>query len=168
MNHIKLIPISEITPEMTALFNDILGPGRFARTAYRVREQATKPIFGFNVYNGDELAGTISITKVMIGGTKGACLIGPLLVAERHRGAQLGLKLIEEGIKMANSKGLELALLVGDESYYEKAGFSVVPPGHMEMPGPVSPSRLLMRGINQAGANKEDILNRFKGPIIAE
>jgi predicted N-acetyltransferase YhbS len=34
-------------------------------------------------------------------------------------------------------------ILVGDEPYYARAGFKKVPRGHLQLPGPVDPDRLL-------------------------
>jgi len=34
--------------------------------------------------------------------------------------------------------------LVGDEPYYGKSGFKVIPKGRATMPGPVDPARLLV------------------------
>ena len=162
MNHTTLKPITTLTGEMSALCAEELGPGRFARTAYRVREQARSAVpWGFNAYKSDKLIGTISLTALTIGDQEGACLLGPLLVAEGHRGEGLGLRLIEKAVSSAKEAGLALVLLVGDEAYYQKAGFVKVPPQTITLPGPVAPHRLLAHEV------KEGTLASFKGPAKA-
>ena len=44
----------------------------------------------------------------------------------------------------AKASGHGLVLLVGDEAYYSRVGFKVVPAGRATMPGPVDYSRLLV------------------------
>ena len=162
MNHTALKPITALTDELSNLCAETLGPGRFARTAYRLREQAeASTLWGFNAYKDDQLIGTISLTSLTIGGKEGASLLGPLLVAEDHRGKGLGLKLIEKALLSAKERGSKLVLLVGDVAYYEKAGFVNVPPQSITLPGPVDPNRLLAHEI------KKGSLESFKGQAKA-
>ena len=148
----KLIktPIIVITNEMQELFDKHLGPGRFARTAYRLREQGslTKPI-GINVFDENKLVGTVSLTELIIGGEHRCCLLGPLLIDESHRSKGLGLELIHDAIELATNIGAAAVLLVGDIAYYEKAGFKQTKMGQIKLPGPVDPGRLLMFEINK-------------------
>lgn len=153
-------PITSITPDMTRLFDDILGPGRFVRSAYRIREQAGgDKSFGFNAYDEETLVGTVSLTPLLIGGRQGACLLGPLAVIKDYRGNRLGLELMNDGINEAVARGYSLTILVGDLPYYQRAGFKPVPPGHLAMPGPVDPGRLL------ALEMEEGALDKLKGAV---
>ena len=43
----------------------------------------------------------------------------------------------------ARIAGHRLVLLVGDEPYYRRFGFTRVPPGRIQMPGPVDAARVL-------------------------
>lgn len=148
MKNLDFHPITETTPEMIALFAKTLGPGRFARSAYRIRETANlDKSFGFNAMAGDQLIGTITITPVTINGAEGACLIGPLVVTPNEQNKGHGLNLIEKAIEEAKAKGLRLAILVGDADYYQKGGFAPLPAGQITLPGPVAPHRLLAREI---------------------
>lgn len=147
---------------MKALFAKCLGPGRFARTAYRLREQVkTEEYLGINVFKDDKLIGTVSLTALNIGGSDSACLLGPLLIDEDYRSKGLGLELIDDAIKLAENKGFQVVLLVGDLSYYEKAGFKHVPPGQIHFPGPVDPARILAYEI------VSDVLSKLKGQVSA-
>ena len=159
MTGIRIEPNNETCPQLIELLNTVLGPGRFARTAYRVREQSTPDnCFGLNAYQGTGLVGTVHVTAIKIGGLEGACLIGPLLVAEPARGQKLGERLLQEAIELAQTKGQVLALLVGDLVYYQRAGFQVAP-GTIQLPGPVQQQRLLVREI------EEGVLDQFKGLV---
>jgi predicted N-acetyltransferase YhbS len=147
-------PISAITSEMEELFDRHLGPGRFARTAYRLREQSssTKPV-GINVFDQNKLVGTVSLTELIIGGEHCCFLLGPLLIDECHRSKGLGLELINDAIELAKTKDAAAILLVGDIAYYEKAGFKQIQMGQIKLPGPVDPARLLMFEIGQGAIN---------------
>jgi len=46
-------------------------------------------------------------------------------------------------LKDAKQKGHRLVVLVGDEPYYTKVGFSRLPPGRVKFPGPVDQNRIL-------------------------
>jgi predicted N-acetyltransferase YhbS len=50
---------------------------------------------------------------------------------------------VRDGMEAARADGLGLVLLVGDEPYYARLGFVRVPAGHIALPGPVNPQRLL-------------------------
>ena len=120
------------------------GPGRFAKTAYRIREGASHRLdLSFTARVGTLLVASVRITPIRISEAK-ALLLGPLTVEPpfRHRG--IGKKLIDRALAEAKSQGHRLVVLVGDESYYAKAGFRRIPKGQARMPGPVDPDRLLV------------------------
>jgi predicted N-acetyltransferase YhbS len=120
------------------------GPGRYARTAYRIREGAQHTLeLSFVARIGTLLVGSVRLTPVRIGETK-ALLLGPLTVEPPFRERGIGLQLIERALLGAKSKGHRLVVLVGDEPYYGKVGFKRIPKGLAQMPGPVDPARLLV------------------------
>lgn len=120
------------------------GPGRFARTAHRVREYArVVEELSQTAWAGDELAGSIRFCAIRIGARTDALLLGPLMVDAGWAGKGCGRALIEKGLELARARGFALVLLVGDLPYYERFGFRRVPPGQIVMPGPVDPLRLL-------------------------
>jgi predicted N-acetyltransferase YhbS len=51
---------------------------------------------------------------------------------------------MERALAEARQQGHKLVVLVGDEPYYAKAGFRLIPKGQATMPGPVDPARLLV------------------------
>lgn len=120
------------------------GPGRFARSAYRVREGAMRdPRLNLCAILGGKIAGSMDLTPVTIGGVPGALLLGPLLIADDHKNQGYGRRLTLEGLERARGLGYRLVILVGDLPYYARAGFRPAPPGRIVLPGPVDPARML-------------------------
>ncbi len=153
---------SDDLPDVLALQTRAFGPGRFARTAYRVRE-GIEPISRFCLLSrvAGELVAAIRFTEVTIGGTPGALLLGPLAVEERYMGLGYGKRLVAEGVERAKAAGIRLVVLVGDESYYGRFGFERVPPGRILLPGPVDPMRVLAAELDPGA------LEQFTGLVEA-
>ena len=147
MNDIALTILQETPADAAAIerLNErTFGPGRFAKTAYRLREQVTHSLdVSFTARTGTLLVGSVRLSPIRIGTAK-ALLLGPLTVEPAFRERGVGQALIERALKEAKAKGHKLVILVGDEPYYGKAGFMPVPPGRASMPGPVDPARLLV------------------------
>lgn len=144
------------------LHDKVFGPGRFARTAYRVREQAPQAGFGLMAWSDGVLAGAVHFTPVRIGGRAGAMMLGPLAVAPAFKGQGFGRWLVEEGAAEARARAVSLVILVGDLPYYARMGFQRIPAGQIWLPGPVAPERLLARELN------EGALNRYHGGVAAD
>jgi predicted N-acetyltransferase YhbS len=120
------------------------GPGRYAKTAYRLREGATHSLaLSFTARIGTLLVGSVRLTPVRIGDTP-ALLLGPLTVEPPFRERGVGSALIERALRDAKAAGHKLTVLVGDEPFYGKLGFKRIPKGQVKMPGPVDPGRLLL------------------------
>ena len=147
MNDISLTILSETPGDAEAierLHERTFGPGRYAKTAYRLREQSPHVLdVSFTARIGTLMVGSVRLSPVRIGEAK-ALLLGPLTVEPAFRERGVGLALIERALKEARTKGHRLVILVGDEPYYGKAGFKPIPPGRASMPGPVDPARLLV------------------------
>ena len=125
------------------------GPGRYAKTAYRLREQVDHiRDLSFTARIGTLLIGSVWLSPVRIGESK-ALLLGPLTVEPAFRERGLALALIERALKEAARKGHRLVILVGDEPYYGKCGFKRIPKGRAIMPGPVDPARLLVAELSE-------------------
>jgi predicted N-acetyltransferase YhbS len=126
------------------LYERTFGPGRYARTAYRIREQIDHRLdLSFTARIGTLLVGSVRLTPVRIGETP-ALLLGPLTIEPPFRERGIGQALIERALAAARGKGHRLVVLVGDEPYYRKAGFKRIPKGRVTMTGPVDPARLLV------------------------
>jgi predicted N-acetyltransferase YhbS len=126
------------------------GPGRYARTAFRIREGAGHlPDLSFTARIGTLLVGSVRLTPIRIGEAR-ALLLGPLTVEPPFRERGIGLALMQRALGDARDKGHRLVVLVGDEPYYAKAGFKRIPKGQVRMPGPVDPARLLVAELVEA------------------
>src|SRR5579862_2784668 len=122
----------------------VFGPGRFARTAYRLREQTAPDLsLSFVARIGPLLVGANAMTPIFIGESP-ALLLGPLIVEPVFRSQGIGEALVNASLEAARQSGGKLVILVGDEPYYGRMGFHRTPPGRVLMPGPVDPARLLL------------------------
>jgi predicted N-acetyltransferase YhbS len=120
------------------------GPGRYARTAYRIREGRGHLLsVSFIARIGTLLVGSVRLTPIRIGKAK-ALLLGPLTVEPPFRSRGIGRALIARALTGAKAQGHRLVLLVGDAPFYARAGFRPIPKGQVTMPGPVDPARLLV------------------------
>ena len=120
------------------------GPGRFARTTYRVRERTPHLLsLSFTARIGTLLVGSVRLSPIRVGETP-ALLLGPLTIEPPFRGRGIGARMLERALAEARRAGHRLILLVGDEPYYARAGFKRIPRRQVTMPGPVDPARLLV------------------------
>jgi len=150
-------------PAIAHLHATVFGPGRFTRTAYRIRE-GTPDISSYcrAALLGERLIAAVRLTRVTVGGTGGALLLGPLAVDPEFAGQGYGKRLVAEAIDAARADGVRIILLVGDEPYYGRFGFRPVPPGQISLPGPVDQRRLL------AAELVPGALPEMRGMIAAE
>jgi predicted N-acetyltransferase YhbS len=147
MSELALTILPETAGDAVAierLHERTFGPGRFARTAFRIREGREHVLdLSFTARIGTLLVGSVRLTPICIGGTP-ALLLGPLTVEPPFRSHGVGTALIKRALKEAQARGHKLVVLVGDEPVYAKSGFKRIPKGQVKMPGPVDPERLLV------------------------
>lgn len=150
-------------PVVEALNAETFGPGRFTRTAHRIRENSTcGALIALTAWYGTELAGSVHLTPITIGDKRGALLLGPLAVAKIFRKNGCGAQLIRAGLSEAARLGYGVVVLIGDLPYYQREGFEMIPTGQILLPGPVDPNRLLAKEL-YPGA-----LARFSGLVAAD
>jgi predicted N-acetyltransferase YhbS len=119
------------------------GPGRFARTAFRLREGVPPdPALSFAAHVGTFLVGSIKVTPVLAGGHP-ALMLGPLTVDPAFEGRGIGAALMNRSIEAARAAGHDLIMLIGDAPYYARFGFRPIPPGQLVLPGPADIARFL-------------------------
>ena len=136
------------------------GPGRFARTAFRLREGGGHLLdLSFTALVGTLIVGSVRMTPVSAG-TVPALMLGPLTVEPAFEGRGIGTALMRRAIEAAREKGHSLVLLVGDLTYYGRFGFRRVPPRQLELPGPVDPERFLALEL------AENALREAKGLVL--
>jgi predicted N-acetyltransferase YhbS len=130
--------------EIADLHARAFGPGRFARTAYRLREGAAEfsPFCRVCRIDG-RLAAAVRFSPIRICDKGGALLLGPLAVDPAFANQGHGRALVGEALEAARVAGIALVVLIGDEPYYAKLGFRRIPPGQISLPGPINPTRLL-------------------------
>lgn len=131
-------------PGIAILHDRVFGPGRFARTAYRVREArpGVSRLCRVVDVNG-RIAASIHLTDILIDRKPGAALLGPIGVDPDFQSQGFGKELMSEAIDACRTGGVRMILLVGDEPYYGRFGFKATPPGQITLPGPVNTQRLL-------------------------
>jgi predicted N-acetyltransferase YhbS len=147
MSDLSLTIMPEAADDAAAierLHERTFGPGRLAKTAYRVREGVRHALdLSFTARVGTLLIGSVRLTPIRIGEAK-ALLLGPLTIEPPFRERGIGQALIARALAEAKARGHRLVILVGDEPYYGRNGFKRVPKGRVIMPGPVDPVRLLV------------------------
>jgi predicted N-acetyltransferase YhbS len=147
MNDLSLTILPETPDDQPAIEHlnaRTFGPGRFAKTAYRIREEVAHiPGLSFTARVGTLLVGSVRLSPILIGEARGL-LLGPLTIEPPFRDRGIGQALIARALDEAKSQGHRLVVLVGDEPYYGKTGFKPVPKGQVTMGGPVDPARLLV------------------------
>jgi predicted N-acetyltransferase YhbS len=131
-------------PAIDALVEQGFGPGRYAKTAYRLREGVKHlPELAFVAERDGEIVATVRYWPVDVGGSP-ALMLGPLAVRNELRGQGIGIGVMEHSLNAARAAGHRAVILVGDEPYYSRVGFKAVKPmGRIAMPGPVDYARLL-------------------------
>ncbi len=152
MNAIPAYAILPDAPEhadaVEALYDEVFGPGRFAKTAERLREGNTKIADASLVaIDAEGLAGVVRVWPVAVGEAGRAAFLGPIAVAERRRGNGVAFKLMERAIGVCREQGYAAVILVGDLEYYERFGFKSSG-GRFQLPGPVDQRRVLIRELD--------------------
>jgi predicted N-acetyltransferase YhbS len=133
----------EDAPLVDALNAESFGPGRFARSAFRLREGVkADPQLSFIAVEKAKLRGSVRFWPVVVGGTR-ALMLGPLAVQSDQRGRGIGIALMVRGLEEAKALGHKAVILVGDLPYYSRVGFQPIKPGKVRFPGPVDPHRIL-------------------------
>ncbi|HSF92866.1 MAG TPA: N-acetyltransferase [Paracoccaceae bacterium] len=134
--------------EVEYLLDLAFAPGRTALSSYRLRD-GVEPVVGLSMVARDSygvLAGAIRYWPVKIGPKAvPALLLGPVAVHPTHQGEGLGGMLIQASLERAVELGWSRVILVGDEPYYRRFGFSRAPVLGLEFPPPTNPDRILGR-----------------------
>src|ERR1700682_4323544 len=137
----------EDAPLVDALNAESFGPGRFARSAFRLREGvAPERKLSFVAVEAGTLRGSVRFWPSVVGGAF-ALMREPLAVQLAQRGRGIGIALMVRGLEEAKALGHRAVILVGDLPYYARAGFVAIKPGRIRFPGPVDPARILGVGL---------------------
>lgn len=153
-------------PEDDAFVEDLqaisFGPGRFARTAFRVRERfPIDPGLSLIAEVNGEPCGSVWMTPISVSGVDGY-LLGPLATHPNFRKRGAGKLLALEVTRHALERGAgRFVLLVGDRDYYCPLGWQPTVPGAVTFPGPVDPERVLLY------SHDPTLATTLSGPIAA-
>lgn len=142
-------------PEIDALLDAGFGPARRNRTAYRLRDNVSPvPALSFVARDGDTpestIVGSLQSWPLQVRAVSGALLplvlLGPVVTAADWQGQGIASRMMNAAIAAADAMGAPPILLIGDEPFYGRFGFSTAATPHWQLPGPVDRARLLLRG----------------------
>jgi predicted N-acetyltransferase YhbS len=131
-----------------ALADLCFGPGRKSRTAALLRRGAPA-VAPTCLVAGDagRLVGSVQCHLLewrSAGDRRDLLILGPLTVEPDRRGEGIGTALMDRSLAAADALGLDV-MLIGDQPYYGRWGFSARDTGQWQLPGPVDRARLLLR-----------------------
>lgn len=129
--------------QVEKLLDLTFGKDRFQKAAYSLRKDVD-PIetLSFVIRKRGALIATLRFWPVNIKTTE-LILLGPIAVLPELQGNGLGIKLMFHGLMEATRQGHERVLLVGDEDYYKKVGFSRDLAENITLIGEVDQNRVL-------------------------
>jgi predicted N-acetyltransferase YhbS len=128
-----------------ALVLAAFGPGRFAKTAERLREAAHLAA-GFCAFEGERLIGSVRLWSITVGEAR-SVFLGPIAVDAASRRGGLGADLVQACIEEAKAMKLDGVLLVGDPPYFSRFGFLPAPGAVLS--GPVDRRRVMWLPITE-------------------
>jgi predicted N-acetyltransferase YhbS len=141
----------EDAAKVEALLGRAFGPGRFTKASERVRELADfAPELSVCAWDGERLLGSVRMWRVAVGG-RPVVFLGPLAVEQDDRSAGVGAQLVARACEEAAAAGERQVLLVGDEPYFGRLGFSAASARDVILPGPVDQRRVLLRALKAGG-----------------
>lgn len=151
------MPVESVTPvrierersgdaaAVDALVLAAFGPGRFAKTAERLREAAHLAA-GFCAFEGERLIGSVRLWSITVGAAR-SVFLGPIAVDVASRRGGLGAELVQACLDEAEAMTLDGVLLVGDPPYFSRFGFLPAPDAVLS--GPVDRRRVMWLPITE-------------------
>lgn len=125
------------------LLDRAFGPARFRKSSEKIRSgRLSAEGLALVAREGDQLIGSVRLWHAAAGRTP-LLLLGPLAVDGDYRGAGVGGALMRLAVERARGLGHGAIVLVGDEPYYRRFGFSTRNMGGLAMPGPYERHRFL-------------------------
>ncbi|WP_417317393.1 GNAT family N-acetyltransferase [Emcibacter sp.] len=136
--------------DIETLLDECFGNDRQVKTVYKLRQDvASIRELGFVIREEGQLKASLQFWPVMIRSHNGrkwpALLLGPIAVKASKQGQGYGIALMEYALERAHELGHERVILVGDEPYYRRVGFSRDLAVDLLLPGPVNYKRVLAR-----------------------
>ena len=107
------------------LEEDVLGPGRYARPSFRLRENLIcNQKYSKIYYEGQKIIGSIRYFNCKIVNNEGL-MLGPLIVDQKFKGRGIGKELVNQSIKLVNDEKISFIILIGELEYYSQFGFEM-------------------------------------------
>jgi predicted N-acetyltransferase YhbS len=126
-----------------ALLDACFGENRYMRTCQRLRDgRAPAGGLALAAVRQGKLVGTLRLWHVSAGEIP-ALMLGPLAVDDSCRGLGVGAALMDRALAAAIARGHRAVVLLGDEPYYARFGFSADTAARLALPGPFERHRLL-------------------------
>ena len=163
----SIVPLSAVDPDLVEqLLDAAFGPDRHARTAYRIRTGMDwlEGLSFAALDDEDYLAGTIQLWPVALldpdGRAHPMVMVGPVAVVPALQNGGYGKALMAAALGAIDAMARQgqpalPQVMIGDEPYYGRWGFSAQATGGWRCPGPWDPARLLVRCENPAGSTIE-------------
>ena len=135
-------PVDEAARE--ALLETAYGPVRHRKPSARLRrDRLPADGLSFVAIERGRMIGTVRLWPINAG-KRPALLLGPLAVHPQARNRGIGSSLMRRALDAASCLGHSAVLLVGDEAYYGRFGFSAAKTATLTLAG-ADPARLLAR-----------------------
>ena len=161
MSHIRQIS-NEDNDKIIKLLHKSFGPGRFARSVYRLREKNDRDTEFSYIYElNNQILSSISYYKTFLNNDINGLLLGPLAVDPEHRGKGYGVELVKYTIALIKkTMAYDFILVIGDYHYYEKFGFKKIN-NTFSFYGPVNSEKVLILPIKDELKNNEYKIMEF-------
>lgn len=103
----------------------VLGPGRYARPSFRLRENLEHNVKYSKIYcKGQKIIGSIRYFNCKIENNSGL-MLGPLIVDQKFKGRGIGKELVNKSMVAVNEKNIDFIILIGEFDYYGQFGFEI-------------------------------------------
>jgi predicted N-acetyltransferase YhbS len=157
----SLLPLSAVAPDsIETLLDAAFGEDRHGRTAYRLREGSSAvEALSFAIVDDDVLIASIQCWPVRIGEQK-LVLVGPVAVHPDRQNEGHGRRLMHSMLEAASKIGDPPMVMIGDQEYYERFGFTAEATGGWTLPGPWEAHRLLARNVTRQELPATGMLER--------
>ena len=155
MSHIRQTS-NEDNDKIIKLLYKSFGPGRFARSVYRLREKNDRDTEFSYIYElNNQILSSISYYKTYLNNDINGLLLGPLAVDPEHRGKGYGVELVKYTIALIKkTMAYDFILVIGDYHYYEKFGFKKIN-NTFSFYGPVNSEKVLILPLKDELKNNE-------------
>ena len=142
--------------QIIELLDSTFGPGRYARSVYRLREMRPfEEKFSYVYEWNNKILASISYCKTIINLNSNGLLLGPLAVELEHKGKGFGVQLVDYTLSLINDDDrFDFVIVVGDLDYYQRFGFNRIEQD-IRFYGPVDKNKLLLKTINKDFLFKE-------------